>query len=153
MTSFGFLHLLPAGWLLLAAATDVCRDGAARLEQGDLLQAESLLEECLRRHPDHYAAYLQLCSLYQRQGRHEQLNAVAQEGLKRFPEDIRFYLAVGIHAGRSGDYERAISVLGQARNRWPDSEPIRSNLAQAHVARGLARLDEGDNEGAAADLT
>lgn len=153
MSRLGLLEILLA-WLipLSAGAQDVCREGAARFQQGDLQQAELLLKECLRQRPDHYPAYLQLCGLYQRQGRGEDLNAVAEEGLQRFPEDIRFYLTVGIHAGRTEEYDRAISVLSDALARWPDSGPVRENLLQAYVARGLLRLDRQDNAGAADDL-
>lgn len=144
------IALVLAGPLLWAQ--DPCRQGGEALARQEFSRAEELLLRCLDFHPAHYPAYLQLCGLYQRQGREEDLNRVAEQGLRRFPQELRFYLVVGLHAGRKGDYDRAVEVLTEGARRWPEVESLQKNLMEAYVARGLERLDQGENEAAAADL-
>ena len=126
--------------LLLAvpccAASDPCADATAALRRNDLAQAEGLLKQCITVQPDQLLPYIQLCSIYQSQGRDSDLQKTALEGMKKFPGEKRFYITVGNRAGREKKYQEAIEVFEEAHRRWPDDELFRKNLAAAHLGFG-----------------
>jgi tetratricopeptide (TPR) repeat protein len=142
--------------ILIAVATqsppDTCRRAAEANTKGNLVAAESLLQQCLSENPADITPYLWLCALYQSQGRDAELHSVALRGLKRFPGEKRFYLTVGNRAGKEGQCATAVDVLSQGFKRWPQDSALRDNLAQALLCRGMNFLDEGDNAAAKSDL-
>jgi tetratricopeptide (TPR) repeat protein len=123
-----------------------CHEAQAALQRRDAEASERLLKQCLATNPVQLKPYLDLCGLYQAQGRNDDLVRVASEGLKRFPDERRFYVTVGNDAGRKGEYDRAIEVFGQAVGRWPQEQAFRESLADANLYLGMRELDKGDNE-------
>jgi tetratricopeptide (TPR) repeat protein len=138
----GFLPFI-SGELLCAA--DQCKLGSEALERRDLQQAEGLLKQCMAAYPAQLLPYIQLCALYQLQGKPDELHRVASAGLKKFPEEKRFYLTVGTQAGREKRYERALEVFSEGFRRWPDDQRFRDNLASSHLGIGMKFLDQGKN--------
>jgi tetratricopeptide (TPR) repeat protein len=133
-------------------ANESCRAGAEALERRNLPTAEALLEQCLRLQPEEILPYLQLCAIYQMQGKAEALYRVALEGLKRFPQEKRFYLTVGTQDGRDKRYEHAVEVLEAGFRRWPQDDQLRQILESAHLGLGMELLDAGKNESAETNL-
>jgi tetratricopeptide (TPR) repeat protein len=129
-----------------------CRAGLEAYQKKDFAGAERSLKQCLELRPDLLTAHLQLCGIYQNQGRDEDLYQIASNAIKRFPEEKRFYLAVGYLAGRKGDYDETIEVLSEAFRRWPGDPAVREPLSRAHFERGLASLDQGEHPSAETDL-
>jgi len=104
------------------------------------------LKQCAAANPTELGPFLDLCGVYQAQGRVEDLIRTASEGIKRFPAERRFYLTVANHAGRNGQYERAIEVFGEAHGRWPQDVQFKDGLASAYLYLGVQQLDKGQNE-------
>lgn len=127
---------------------DACRQAGEALHRHDLNNAERLLKQCLASNPAQRGPYLDLCGIYQAQGRVEDLVRAASDGMKRFPEEHRFYLTVANHAGRNGQYQRAIEVFSEAHRRWPQDVQFKQGLASAHLYFGMQWLDKGKNEDA-----
>jgi tetratricopeptide (TPR) repeat protein len=125
---------------------DVCSQARDALQRRDLSAAEGLLKQCATANPTLLGPFLDLCGVYQAQGRGEDLVRTASEGIKRFPAERRFYLTVANYAGRSGQYGRALEVFGEAHRRWPDDAPFRDGLASTHLHLGTQQLDKGHNE-------
>ena len=144
------LSILPIGcWIFLShLEADTCRQASEALHRRDFESAEKLLTECLASNPAQLGPYLDLCGVYQAQGRAEDLVRVASNGMKRFPDERRFYLTVANHAGRNSQYERAIEVFSEAHRRWPQDLQFRQGLASAHLYFGMQWLDKGKNEDA-----
>src|SRR5512135_2671823 len=86
---------------------DTCAEATAFLQRREFAQAEGLLKQCIAEHPDQLLPYIQLCSIYQSQGRDSDLLKTALEGMKRFPAEKRFYITVGNRAGREKRYQQA----------------------------------------------
>jgi Flp pilus assembly protein TadD len=126
------------------AAADPCVEATAALQRREFAQAEGLLKQCMATHPDQLLPYIQLCSVYQSQGRDSDLQKTAREGMKKFPAEKRFYITVGNRAGRDKRYQQAIEVFSEAFKRWPDDERMRDNLAGAYLGLGL-QLMAADN--------
>jgi Flp pilus assembly protein TadD len=124
---------------------DVCDQARDALQRRDLSAAEGLLKQCATANPTLLGPVLDLCGVYQAQGRGEDLVRTASEGIKRFPAERRFYLTVANYAGRSGQYERALEVFGEAHRRWPQDEQFKNGLASAHLYLGTQQLDKGQN--------
>ena len=124
---------------------DVCSQARDALQRRDLSAAEGLLKQCATANPTALGPVLDLCGVYQAQGRSEDLVRTASEGIKRFPGERRFYLTVANYAGRSGQYERALEVFGEAHQRWPQDEQFKDGLASAHLYLGTQQLDKGQN--------
>jgi protein O-GlcNAc transferase len=131
---------IPSGF-----AADSCQQANEALQRRDLATAEGLLKLCLTASPAQLKPYLDLCGLYQAQGREEDVVRTASEGLKYFPEERRFYITVGNHAGRKAEYDRAIEVFSQAHQRWPDDAVFREGLSSAHLMLGMRLMDENRN--------
>lgn len=127
---------------------DVCTQAREALQRRDLSVAEGLLKQCATANPTVLAPVLDLCGVYQAQGRGEDLVRTASEGIKRFPAERRFYLTVANYAGRNGQYERALEVFSEAHRRWPQDPQFKDGLASAHLYLGTQQLDKGNNEGA-----
>ena len=125
---------------------DVCSEARDALQRRDLSTAEGLLKQCAAVNPTQVGPVLDLCGVYQAQGRGEDLARTASEGIKRFPSERRFYLTVANHAGRNSQYERAIEVFGEAHRRWPQDAQLKDGLAGAHLYLGMQWLDKGQNE-------
>jgi tetratricopeptide (TPR) repeat protein len=125
---------------------DVCTQARDALQRRELSAAEGLLKQCMAANPTLLGPLLDLCGVYQAQGRSEDLVRMASEGIKRFPAERRFYLTVANHAGRSGQYERALELFGEAHRRWPDDQQFRDGLASTHLYLGTQQLDKGHNE-------
>lgn len=142
--SFVFFNL----WISPGAAADSCRQAREALQRRDLNAAEGLLKQCLAADPAQLGTHLDLCGVYQAQGRVEDLVRAASDGMKRFPEEHRFYLTVASHAGRNGQYRRAIEVFSEAHRRWPQDVQFKQGLASAHLYFGMQWLDKGKNEDA-----
>src|SRR5262245_12743400 len=138
----GFLTFISAE---LLCAPDDCKLGSEALERRDLQQAEALLKQCMAAYPAQLSPYIQLCAVYQLQGKPDELHRVASAGLKKFPEEKRFYLTVGSQAGREKRFERALEVFSEGFRRWPDDQRFRDNLASSHLGIGMKFLDEGKN--------
>ena len=134
LNGFGLYVLLAVS---CCAAADPCAEATAALQRREFAQAEGLLRQCIAAHPDQLLPYIQLCSIYQSQGRDSDLQKTALEGMKRFPAEKRFYITVGNRAGRDKRYRQAIEVFSEAFKRWPDDELFRKNLAGAHLGLGL----------------
>ncbi len=133
-------------------AADTCAEATGALQRREFAQAEGLLKQCIAEHPDQLLPYIQLCSLYQSQGRDGDLHKTALEGMKRFPGEKRFYVTVGNRAGREKRYQQAIEVFSEAFKRWPDDEHIRENLAGAHLGLGLQLMAENQYREAEPEL-
>jgi Flp pilus assembly protein TadD len=131
---------------------DSCQQAQEALQRNDWVQAESLLKRCQADGPGRLKVYLDLCGLYQMQGRVEDLARIAEEGLKKFPGESRFYLTVGNHAGRTGKFNRAVEVFAQAHEKWPEDSSFTEGLASAHVMLGVELLDKKQDEQAARHL-
>jgi tetratricopeptide (TPR) repeat protein len=131
--------------LLLAvscrAAADPCTEATAALQRREFAQAEALLKQCIAAHPDQLLPHIQLCSIYQSQGRESDLEKAALEGMKKFPTEKRFYITVGNRAGRDKRYQQAIEVFSEAVKRWPDDVRMRNNLASAHLGLGMQLME------------
>jgi tetratricopeptide (TPR) repeat protein len=142
--------------LLLAvscrAAADPCTEATAALQRREFAQAEALLKQCIAAHPDQLLPHIQLCSIYQSQGRESDLQKAALEGMKKFPAEKRFYITVGNRAGREKRYQEAIDVFSEAFKRWPDDEHFRENLASAYLGLGLQLMAADNYQGAEARL-
>ena len=94
----------PAG--VPPASRDVCSQARDALQRRDLGAAEGLLKQCVTANPTLLGPVLDLCGVYQAQGRGEELFRTASEGIKRFPAERRFYL--------TNDYEMQVhSVQGE----------------------------------------
>jgi tetratricopeptide (TPR) repeat protein len=132
-------------YLLLAvscrAVADPCTEATAALQRREFAQAEALLKQCIAAHPDQLLPHIQLCSIYQSQGRESDLQKAALEGMKKFPAEKRFYVTVGNRAGRDKRYQQAIEVFSEAVKRWPDDERMRHNLASAHLGLGMQLME------------
>ncbi len=141
------LCLLPVPMLAFSQglAADPCQQGSQALQQKNFVLAETALKRCLAARPAELRPYLELCGLYQTQGREGDLAGIASEGLKRFPGEQRFYMTVGNHAGRAGQYERAVQVFAEAHRRWPLQKGLQESLADAHLYLGLRFLDKAQN--------
>jgi tetratricopeptide (TPR) repeat protein len=124
---------------------DTCQQATEALQRRDLMGAETLLKLCLATSPAQLKPYLDLCGLYQAQGREEDMVRTASEGLKYFPGERRFYLAVGDHAGRKTQYDQAIEIFSQAHQRWPDEAVFRDRLSSAHLMLGMRLMDQKRN--------
>jgi Flp pilus assembly protein TadD len=124
---------------------DVCTQARSALQRRDLGTAEGLLKQCMAANPTLLGPLLDLCGIYQAQGRGEDLVRAASEGIKRFPAERRFYLTVANHAGRNGQYDRALEVFGEAHRRWPQDEQFKDGLASAHLYLGAQQLDKGQD--------
>jgi tetratricopeptide (TPR) repeat protein len=131
---------------------DTCGEATASLQRQEFAKAEGLLKECIAEHPDQLLPYIQLCSLYQSQGRDRELQKAALEGMKKFPSEKRFYVTVGNRAGREKRYQQAIEVFSEAFKRWPDDEHFRENLAGAHLGLGLQLMAENQYREAEPEL-
>jgi Flp pilus assembly protein TadD len=141
--------LLLAFWISSSPLkADACRQASEALHRRDFNTAEKLLKQCLASNPAQLGPYLDLCGVYQAQGRSEDLVRAASNGMKRFPDERRFYLTVANHAGRNSQYERAIEVFSEAHRRWPQDAQFREGLASAHLYFGMQWLDKGKNEDA-----
>lgn len=127
---------------------DACSEARGALQRRDLGKAEGLLKQCAAANPNLLGPMLDLCGVYQAQGRSEDLVRTASEGIKRFPGEPRFYLTVANHAGRNREYERALKVFGEANRRWPEDAQFKGGLASAHLYLGMQQLDKAQNEGA-----
>ncbi len=127
---------------------DTCSEARDALQRRDLSKAEGLLKQCAAANPNLLGPVLDLCGVYQAQGKREDLLRTASEGMKRFPDERRFYLTVANHAGRNGQYERALKVFGEAHRRWPQDAQFKEGLASAHLYLGTQQLDQGRNEAA-----
>jgi Flp pilus assembly protein TadD len=125
---------------------DVCSQARDALQRRDLGAAEGLLKQCVTANPTLLGPVLDLCGVYQAQGRGEELVRTASEGIKRFPAERRFYLTVANYAGRNGQYERALEVFGEAHRRWPQDAPFKDGLASAHLYLGNQHLNKAQNE-------
>jgi Flp pilus assembly protein TadD len=131
---------IPSGF-----TADSCQQATEALQRRDLVAAEGLLKQCLKASPAQLKPYLDLCGVYQAQGREEDLVRTASEGLKYFPEERRFYISVGNHAGRKAQYDRAIEIFSQAHRRWPDEAVFQKGLSSAHLMLGMRLMDENRN--------
>ena len=140
--------IVSGSWL----QADVCTEARDALQSRDLGTAEKLLKQCLVDNPAQLGPYLNLCGLYQSQGRTDDLVHTASEGMKRFPEEPRFYLTIGNYAGRNNQYERAIEVFGEGYRRWPQDLHFKEGLASAYLYYGMQQLDKGENEAAERQL-
>ena len=126
---------------------DICDQARESLQRRDLSAAEGLLKQCAAANPTLLGPILDLCGVYQAQGRGEDLVRTASEGIKRFPAERRFYLTVANHAGRNGQYERAFEVFSEAYRRWPQDAQFKDGLASVHLYLGTQQqLDKGQNE-------
>ena len=114
--------------------------------------AEGLLKQCVTANPTLLGPVLDLCGVYQAQGRGEDLVRTASEGMKRFPDERRFYLTVANDAGRNGQYERALEVFGEAHRRWPQDAQFKEGLASAHLYLGNAAARQRTERGGRAAL-
>ena len=130
------------GWLL----ADVCTEARDAMQRHEFSKAEGLLKQCMVANPALLGPVLDLCGVYQAQGKREDLARTALEGIKRFPDERRFYLTAGSHAGRNSQYEQAIEVFGEAHRRWPQDLQFKDGLASAHLYYGMEQLDKGRNE-------
>ncbi len=133
-------------FLFLAQTADSCRLGAQALDRRELPAAERFLKQCVNLSGSQLESYLQLCAVYQLQGKPEELFQAAFEGLKRFPEEKRFYITAGVHAGREKRFAQAVQILEEASRRWPEDAQVRQFLESAHAGRGMELLDAGDSE-------
>jgi tetratricopeptide (TPR) repeat protein len=133
-------------------SADTCAEATAALQRREFAQAEGLLKQCIAEHPDQLLPYIQLCSIYQSQGRNGDLQETALEGMKKFPSEKRFYVTVGNRSGREKRYPQAIEVFSEAFKRWPDDERIRESLAGAHLGLGLQLMAENKYREAEAEL-
>ena len=143
-------------WLVLAVSccpgSDTCAEATASLQRHEFAKAEGLLKQCIAEHPDQLLPYIQLCSIYQSQGRDGDLQKTALEGMKRFPEEKRFYITVGNRAGREKRYRQAVEVFSEAHKRWPDDERFRESLAGARLGLGMQLMGENKYREAEAEL-
>ena len=112
---------------------DACSEARSALQRRDLGKAEGLLKQCAAANPNLLGPVLDLCGVYQAQGRGEDLVRTASEGIKRFPAEPRFYLTVANHAGRNGEYERALKVFGEAHRRWPQDAQFREGQVPTSI--------------------
>jgi len=139
--------ILFAIWISTAYLhADVCNQARDAVQRRDLSAAEGLLKQCAAANPTLLGPVLDLCGIYQAQGRGEDLVRTASEGIKHFPGERRFYLTVANHAGRSSQYERALEVFSEAHRRWPQDEQFKDGLASVHLYLGTQQLDKGQNE-------
>lgn len=137
---------------ILLATSDSCKPGAEALQRREFALAETLIKQCLAAHPNEIFPYLQLCALYQLQGKNDELHRIAISGLKKFPDEKRFYLTIGNRAGQKKRFERAVEVFSEAHRRWPEDPKLRDNLAGSYAGLGMKLLDEGKNQEAAKNL-
>lgn len=122
-----------------------CLKAAEARREGNLVQAESLLQQCRSKNPEIVLPYLWLSALYQQQGREDDLYSLALTAIDRFPDEKRFYYVVGARAGRDGRCEEAAEVFARAHERWPAEGELKENLVQAYLCSGKAALDTGEN--------
>ena len=125
---------------------DTCQRGSDAFRRRDLTQAEALLKQCIGTKPPLIHSYLDLCALYQMQGKTKDLHDVALEGLKRFPQEKRFYFTVGNQAGQEKHYGRAVEIFTEGFRRWPDDLRFREGLTSSHLLLGMKLLDEAKNQ-------
>lgn len=129
-----------------AQQLDPCKLGSDAFQRRDLPQAEALLKQCISAKPPQINPYLDLCALYQMQGKTKALHDVALEGLQRFPQEKRFYLTVGNQAGQEKRYEDAIKIFAEGFRRWPGDLKFKEGLASSHLFLGMKFLDQAKDQ-------
>jgi len=140
------LGLLVGVWVSsIWLRADVCSDARAALQRRDLGAAEDPLKRCAEANPTQLGPLVDLCGVYQAQGRYDDLVRTASEGIRRFPTERRFYVTVANHAARSKQYRQAIEVFAEAYRRWPQDAQLKDGLAGAHLYLGMQQLDNGEN--------
>ena len=132
-------RLLPGSfqvYLLQSQASLLARDASAALEQ-----ARRAIELAPQAPQARFAlAQAALAALHPA----EALSA-AQAGARLAPQDANGLSLLGQAFFASGQYTQALQAAGQALE-------IQSNLPQAHLVRGLSRLELGDETGVLQDL-
>lgn len=138
--------------VLAEQSSPACQRAFEALQRSELQAAVDLLKQCMSAYPNQLRPYLDLCAIYQFQGKTQDLHRVALEGLKRFPEEKRFYLTVGNLEGQNGDYQRAVEVFTEANRRWPGDPIFRYKLSSAHLLLGMKLLDSRKDKEAEQEL-
>ncbi|MDB5331510.1 MAG: repeat protein [Phycisphaerales bacterium] len=108
--------------------------------QGKDAEAQMILEEIVRDHPEFIPAYCDLAEAQMRQRRIQEAMRVLNIGLKRAPAEVILVNDLGMCQLLSGDYATALRTFTRASGMAPDEPRYRANLAMTLGL--LGRYDE-----------
>ena len=104
------------------------------LSGGNAEAASAMIEEALRRRPDH-PEYLSVRSaIHLRTGDREAARADALRALEVDRNSVAGFEALGTFYKEAGEFGRADSVYAEALERHPDSAPLKAAREEAAVA-------------------
>lgn len=115
-------------------------EGVMKRDQGDLLGAIQILEECLQKVPGDVFARQVLASCYQTQGRQEDSLAQLVEAERLCPTDITLPLACANNLLQLRRMDEALAAIERARKIDPDHPGIYQQYAA--IANSRNNLDE-----------
>ena len=116
----------------------------ALLARGLEGEAETLLDDVVRRHPRHAAAHAALGLLYLDRGQLEEAVVALERAARLAPREAIFHNNLGFARLAAGRYADAEGALREALRLDPSSDRARNNLGFALAAQG--RTDEAREE-------